>query len=76
MPPRGDLCLQARFCAVKCFFQAHRDMPTAMQYFEQEWNSVHPEHLISDTEVFINLAVVKFETEYDLRDPGTHGRPP
>lgn len=74
MRTQDELHLQARVCAVKCYYQAFGEMPAAMQAFEEQWNEAHQNHTISDTRSFIQLSVKKLETDYDLHNTGGQGR--
>lgn len=71
-----EVHLDARVCAVRCYYQALGDMPAAMQAFEEEWNEENQKHTISDTRSFIQLSVKKLETHYDLHNRGGQGRHP
>lgn len=74
MVAHDDLHLQARVCAVKCFYAAHDDMAPAMQAFQEQWNDSYPDHHIADARSFIQKSVSKLENNYDLHDKGGQGR--
>lgn len=74
MKTKTDEHLQARVCAIKCYYQADEDMAAAMGAFEKQWNEQHLKHTISDVRAFIKLSVSKLEEGYSLRDAGGQGR--
>ena len=55
MRTTNELHLQARVCAVKCYYKKDGNISEAMQAFDDDWNAQHPKHTISDTRSFIQL---------------------
>lgn len=74
MRTTDDVHLQARVCAVKCYYKTDGNISEAMQAFEDDWNEQHEEHSISDTRSFIQLSVEKLEKSFDLHNAGGQGR--
>lgn len=66
MVKHDELHLQARVCAIKCYYTALCKMSAAQQAFEVQWNGVHQDHKIKDTYKFIKHSVSKLEDEYDV----------
>lgn len=74
MKTQDEVHLQARVCAVRCYYKADGNMAAAMKAFEEQWNEVHTTHRIKDTRNFIQLSVRKLEVSFDLHDAGGQGR--
>lgn len=66
---------QARVCACKCYWQEQGDMPAAVAAFREEWNELHPEHMIIDVRHFIKRCVEALEDRFHLFDAGGQGAP-
>jgi hypothetical protein len=75
MKTNDEVHLQARVCAVKCYYESKRVMLAAMQAFQEQWNDMHLAHHISDVRSFIQSSIRKLETTYTLHDAGGQGRP-
>ena len=74
MRTTNEVHLQARVCAVKCYYKKDGNISEAMQAFEDDWNAQHPKHTVTDTRKFIQLSVKKLEKSFDLHDSGGQGR--
>ena len=64
MRTTDDVHLQARVCAVKCYYKTDGNISEAMQAFEDDWNEQHEEHSISDTRSFIKGSIRKLEKKF------------